>query len=93
MDRDCAHNRSLIEIKSKIAPDVPLHGHGPGVDLEDVGAPLEVGQPELDLPVEAAGPEEGGVEGVGAVGGHQHLDVATGVEAVELQWAVRKTFH
>ena len=63
------------------------------MDLEDVGAPLEVGQPELDLPVEAAGPQESGVEGVGAVGGHQHLDVAPRIETVELQCAVRKTFY
>ena len=54
------------------------------MNLEDVGPALEVGEAELDLAVEPAGAEEGGVEGVGPVGGHEHLDVAARVEAVEL---------
>jgi len=45
---------------------------------------LEVGEAKLDFAVEASGSEEGGVEGVGAVGGHEDFDVAAGVESVEL---------
>ena len=33
----------------------------PGVDAEDVGPAVEVRQGELDLPVEPAGPHQGGV--------------------------------
>ena len=40
----------------------------PGVDAEDVGPAVEVRQGELDLPIEPAGPHQGGVQG-----GHQHL--------------------
>ena len=45
---------------------------------------VPVGQRELYLPVETAGPEEGGVEGVLPVGGHDDLDVGRLVEAVHL---------
>ena len=45
---------------------------------------VPVGQRELDLPVETAGPEEGGVEGVLPVGGHDDLDVGRLVESVHL---------
>ena len=45
---------------------------------------VPVGQRELDLPVETAGPEEGGVEGVLPVGGHDDLDVCRLVESVHL---------
>lgn len=47
-------------------------------------AHLQVGQAELDLPVQTAGPHEGRVQGVWSVGGHQYLDVATRVETVQL---------
>lgn len=47
-------------------------------------AHLQVRQAELDLPVQTAGPHEGRVQGVRSVGGHQHLDVASWVEAVQL---------
>ena len=36
-------------------------GSVPGVDAEDVGPAVEVRQGELDLPVEPAGPHQGGV--------------------------------
>ena len=47
-------------------------------------AHLQVGQAELDLPVQTSGSHQGRVQGVRSVGGHQHLDVASGVEAVQL---------
>lgn len=47
-------------------------------------AHLQVRQAELDLAVQTAGPHEGRVQGVWSVGGHQHLDVAARVEAVQL---------
>jgi len=34
---------------------------------------FQVGQAEFYLTIEAAGTEKGGIEGVGPVGGHQHL--------------------
>ncbi len=38
-----------------------------GVDLQDVGAALDIGQADVHLPVEAAGAEERVIENVGAV--------------------------
>lgn len=37
-----------------------------------------------DFAVEPAGPQQGRVQGVGSVGGHDHLDSVEGVEAVHL---------
>ena len=51
---------------------------------------VPVGQRELDLPVETAGPEEGGVEGVLPVGGHDDLDVGGLIEAVHLVKELQK---
>ena len=45
---------------------------------------LQVGQVELNLPVQSAGSHECGVECVGSVGGHEDFDVAACIEAVEL---------
>mmetsp|Transcript_46775 Transcript_46775/g.105792 ORF Transcript_46775/g.105792 Transcript_46775/m.105792 type:complete len:217 (-) Transcript_46775:851-1501(-) len=73
------------EAREELVPDVPVHRHGLGVDLEDVRAALEVGEAELHLAVEAAGAEQRRVEGVGAVCGHEDLDVPPRVEAVELR--------
>lgn len=39
----------------------------------------------IHLSVQAPRPQQRGIQGVRAVGGHQHLDVAPGVEAVELR--------
>mmetsp|Transcript_23861 Transcript_23861/g.51446 ORF Transcript_23861/g.51446 Transcript_23861/m.51446 type:complete len:260 (-) Transcript_23861:692-1471(-) len=64
--------------------DVSLAVHRARVDLEDVGATLEVGQAELHLAVQAAGTQQSGVERIRPVGRHQDLDVASGLEAVEL---------
>ena len=56
----------------------------PGVDGQD-GRPLGlVGQRDLDLPVEAPRPQQGGVEDLGTVGGGQDDHPGGGVEAVHL---------
>lgn len=47
-------------------------------------AHLQVGQAELDLPVQTSRSHQGRVQCVRSVGGHQHLDVASRVEAIEL---------
>mmetsp|Transcript_10690 Transcript_10690/g.27212 ORF Transcript_10690/g.27212 Transcript_10690/m.27212 type:complete len:286 (-) Transcript_10690:281-1138(-) len=64
--------------------DVVGEVHAAGVDAEDVALGLDVGEGEFDLAVDAAGADEGGVEGFHLVGGHDDLDVAALVEAVEL---------
>mmetsp|Transcript_26420 Transcript_26420/g.82369 ORF Transcript_26420/g.82369 Transcript_26420/m.82369 type:complete len:205 (+) Transcript_26420:486-1100(+) len=70
--------------RDELVADVAVHAHGLGVDLEDVRAALEVGQPELDLTVEAARAQQRRVERVRAVRRHEHLDVAARIEAVQL---------
>ena len=60
------------------------NSYSPGVDLEDVDSALLIGQTELNFAVETAGTQQGRVQGVRSVGGHQHLDVAARIEAVQL---------
>ena len=55
-----------------------------GVDLEDLFPPLDVGPRHHDLPVEAPGPEQRGIEHVGAVGGRDQDHALVGLEAVHL---------
>jgi len=68
--------------------DLQVHlvrdGHLLAVDLEDLQAPLDVGPAHVDLPVEAAGAQEGGVEDVGPVGGGDQDHPLGGLEAVHL---------
>ena len=54
------------------------------VHLEDLRAALEVGRVDADLPVEAAGAQQCGVEDVGTVRRRDHDDVDLRVEAVHL---------
>ena len=54
------------------------------VHLEDRAAAADVGAVEHDVPVEAAGAEQRGVEDVGPVGGRDHDDVLVGLEPVHL---------
>ncbi|GMR51339.1 hypothetical protein PMAYCL1PPCAC_21534, partial [Pristionchus mayeri] len=72
------------ETCQQIVSDVALDAHLFSVDLEDVRTSGKIWQRELDLPVESSGSHEGGVEGVGTVSRHEHLDVSAGVESVEL---------
>ena len=88
--RLCRHAAQLrarrvgAQARDELPPDVALHRHALGVDAQDVGAPVEIGQRELDFAVDAAGPHEGRVEGRRAVGREHDFDVASRVEAVEL---------
>ena len=61
------------------------HLHGPRVDPEDVLAPAHVGLVDQHLTIEPAGPEQGRVEHLGAVGGGHDDDALAGVEAVHLR--------
>ena len=54
------------------------------VHLQDLGAALEVGRLDADLPVEAARAQQRRVEHVGTVGGRDQDDAAAHVEAVHL---------
>lgn len=73
-----AHNQA-VEI------DLGGERHLAGDRREDEAALATVAQVrELNLAVEATRTEEGGVEGVGAVGGHDDLDVGRLVETVHL---------
>ena len=58
--------------------------HLPRVDTEDSHTGLGTRWGELDLAVDAPGPDECRVERLDFVGGHDDLDVAARVEAVEL---------
>ena len=68
--------------------DVRGEGRVPRVDLEDGGAVVGVGEADVDLGLEAAGPEERAVDGVGPVRRAEREDAVLGaaggaVEAVE----------
>ena len=54
------------------------------MDLEDLLAAGDVGPVDDDLAVEPAGPDQGGVERLGAVGRGDQDDAAVGVEPVHL---------
>ena len=54
------------------------------VQREDLGAAVDVGHVDDDLPVEAPGPQQRAVENVGAVGRGHHHDAGLGAEAVHL---------
>ena len=64
--------------------DVGGHRLAPRVDLEDHVATVQVGGVDLDLPVEAPGPQQRRVEDVGPVGRGDQDHAAAYVEAVHL---------
>mmetsp|Transcript_60436 Transcript_60436/g.143179 ORF Transcript_60436/g.143179 Transcript_60436/m.143179 type:complete len:477 (-) Transcript_60436:8-1438(-) len=70
--------------RQQLEPDVAVAVDVARVDLEDLGAPLQIRHAKLHTPVHAARAKQRRVEGIRPVGRHQHLDVAAGVEAVEL---------
>lgn len=53
------------------------------MDLQDLQPPVPVGNPDLDLPVEAAGPAERRVDVLEQVRGADHHDLAPALEAVQ----------
>ena len=64
--------------------DVGRQRDAPGVDLEDLLAPLDVGPGHHHLAVEAAGPQQRRVEHVRPVGGGDQDHALVGLEAVHL---------
>mmetsp|Transcript_11276 Transcript_11276/g.11320 ORF Transcript_11276/g.11320 Transcript_11276/m.11320 type:complete len:211 (-) Transcript_11276:468-1100(-) len=54
------------------------------MNFENLDSSFQIRHPEFNLSVQPPGPGEGGVEGVGSVGGHEDLHVASGLEAVQL---------
>ena len=52
--------------------------------LENMPLRLDVWQRELDLPVDTTWSDERRVKGLDLVGGHDDLDVPSGVETIEL---------
>mmetsp|Transcript_148811 Transcript_148811/g.414611 ORF Transcript_148811/g.414611 Transcript_148811/m.414611 type:complete len:336 (-) Transcript_148811:8-1015(-) len=84
---DVPHIRAVeavSELYDGIPVDVAVLGNGCRVDLQDVDACLLVRQGDLDLPVQAARPQEGRVQHVRPVGRHDDLHFAEGLEAVDL---------
>ena len=67
-------------------PQVDTSGqvHLSRVDLQDVETSLLIWWRELYLAIDATGSEQGRVQDVDAVGGHDNLDVLGGLEAVQL---------
>ena len=72
------------EASKKREADVPLAVHGVGVDLEDLGAALEIRQAELNLPIQPPWAQQSRVQRIRPVGGHEHLDVVPSVKPIEL---------
>ncbi len=77
-------------VKPAVALARSLQGHVlgqrllSGVDLQDLLPALDVGQAHIDLPVKTAGPQQGGVQNVLAVGGGHDDDPLVGGKAVHL---------
>ena len=58
--------------------------HPAGVDTKDSSLGFFIGKRELNLPVNSARSDEGGVEGLNPVGRHDHLHISAGIEAIQL---------
>lgn len=54
------------------------------MNAQDVSPSFVVRQAELHAPVKTTRSEQGRIQCVGSVGGHENLDVASGVETIEL---------
>jgi hypothetical protein len=72
------------QTRKQLVANATLAIHALGVDLEDLRTALEVRKAELDLTIQTTGTQQRRVERIGSVGGHQHLDVTTRIEAIEL---------
>ena len=69
--------------------DVLGQRHSAAVDFQDLLPPVLVGNGDGDFAVEAARPAQGGIQGVGQVGGRQHDDVLPLREAVHQRQQLR----
>ena len=77
--------RQVVLLGDKLLEvDVLVEAHLARVQREDLALGVLVRVLEQDLAVDTAGADERRVQGVDLVGGHDHLDVAAVVEAVEL---------
>ena len=54
------------------------------MNLEDLYATLEVRQAELNFAIKTTGTSESRVQSVWTVGGHENLDISTGVKTIKL---------
>jgi len=72
------------QTSEQLESNVALNAHGARVDLEDVRAAFQIGQPKLHFTIETSGTHECWIQSVGSIGGHQHFDVSTWIEAIEL---------
>ena len=72
------------ELDDGLPVDVAALGDGLRMDLEDLQPLRFVWFGNLDLAIQPAGTEEGGIQDVGTVGRHDHLDLPLLLEAVHL---------
>lgn len=79
----CAR-RARKELGDAAQVDATREVHATRVDAQDVETRVLVGRRELDLAVDAPGPQQGRVQDVHSVRGHYHLNVLLGLEAVQL---------
>ena len=70
--------RNIAQIHPRVEPNVA------GVDPQNRLTADAIGGRHGDPPVEAAGPEQGGIQDFGAVGRGQHDDTLVGREAIHL---------
>ena len=72
------------ELDDGLPVDVAALGNGGGMDLEDLEPLRFVRFRDFDLAIQPTGTEEGGIQNVGTVGRHDHLDLSLLLEAVHL---------
>jgi hypothetical protein len=75
---------AVAHLHHRLEVDLALLLHTRRVDLQYLQSACLVGQRNLDLPVQATGSEQGGVERIGSVGCHDDLGLSEVVETVEL---------
>jgi hypothetical protein len=62
--------------------NIAIETHFGSVDLEDFVFGFEVGDGELDLAVDSAGADEGGVETFDLVGCHDYFHFGVGIKSI-----------
>mmetsp|Transcript_10769 Transcript_10769/g.66461 ORF Transcript_10769/g.66461 Transcript_10769/m.66461 type:complete len:266 (+) Transcript_10769:826-1623(+) len=72
------------ETSQELETDVPFAIHGTCVNLENLCPTFEIWQRELDLPVQSSRTQQGRIQCIWPVRGHQYLDVSTSIKAIQL---------
>lgn len=54
------------------------------MDFQDLQPGLLIGESNFNLPIQTARTQESRVKGVGAIGGHNHLDLKLGNRVIRL---------